>query len=368
MAAGKRFLALDIFRGLTIAGMILVNMPGSWDYLYAPFHHAEWHGFTFADLIFPAFLFIMGASIWYSFASYEYRLQPALAKKIIIRSLALFGIGLFLNAYPFYMSLNELRIMGVLQRIALTYCAGAFLILLFSIRAIIITSVVILLGYWGLLIGLGGSQPFALETNLVRSVDILIIGESHLWQELGLAFDPEGLLSTLPAIVNVLIGFMAAKYIGGPSVGIRRIQMLIAGGFGIIAIGLVWALVFPINKSLWTCSYVLLSSGCSLILFGLIIELVQKSGRRYWANPFIALGSNPLIIYAFSILWANTLWMLIISDTQGNKWEGYDWVYNFLFQPWAGNYFGSLMFGITNAAIFTLIALFLHQKKIYIKL
>ena len=207
VAAGERSLALDVFRGLAIAGMILVNTPGSWLHIYAPLRHAEWHGCTPTDLVFPFFLFATGAAMFFSFARTRCRPEPGVLRGIARRSALLVLIGVLLNAYPFLEPLSHWRIPGVLQRIGVAYALAALLILYCPGRWRYLVCLLLMLGYWWLLAAFGGQDPYSLESNLVRRLDLAILGADHLWNGFGVAFDPEGLLSTLPSVVSVVAGF-----------------------------------------------------------------------------------------------------------------------------------------------------------------
>ena len=248
----NRLLALDIFRGITIAAMIIVNIPGSWSYVYAPLRHAKWHGCTPTDLIFPFFLFIVGVAMTYSFKKFNNKISLIAVRKIAKRVLVIFLIGLALNAFPFNTGFSNLRILGVLQRIAIAYGIAAILCLYFKQKKLIIISGLILIVYWLILIIFSQGDPYAMESNLVRIIDLKIIGENHLWLGLGIPFDPEGLLSTLPAVVTVILGYLTGKLIQKESNLKSAIYKLLLIGIAAIIAGLIWGMVFPINKSLWT--------------------------------------------------------------------------------------------------------------------
>jgi len=197
----KRLLSLDIYRGITIVFMIIVNTPGSWQYVYAPLRHSEWHGCTPTDLVFPSFLFIVGVSMWFSMKKYGHTLNTRSVFKILYRTLIIFAAGFLLIWFPFVgKQLSGIRIMGVLQRIALAYGLGALLCLIVKKKYLWIVSAVILLGYWALLYFAGGSEPYSLEGNAVLKFDLLVLGKEHLYGGFGIPFDPEGLLSTIPAV------------------------------------------------------------------------------------------------------------------------------------------------------------------------
>ena len=212
--ATSRYLAIDFFRGLTIALMIIVNTPGDWEAVFAPLRHAEWHGCTLADWIFPFFLYIVGVSAWFSFEKYHQKLSPVLARKILRRAGLIFLIGVALNAYPFvHTNWPELRIMGVMQRIGLAYGLAAFLCLSLNKKQLVIASGLLLAGYWAALWFGGTGDPYSIETNLVRQIDIAVLGAAHLNHGISIPFESEGLLSTLPAVVTVVIGYLTGGLI-----------------------------------------------------------------------------------------------------------------------------------------------------------
>lgn len=365
-----RSLALDVFRGATIAGMILVNTPGSWSYVYAPLRHAAWHGATPTDLIFPFFLFVVGTAMWFSFARYQHTLSPELTKKILRRVGLIFLVGLFLHAFPFSGDLlSNLRIMGVLQRIALAYGLAAFLVLLLDQRKLLLASAGILLGYWALLRVFGGVDPYALETNVVGEVDRALFGERHVWDGFGIPFDPEGLLSTFPAVVTVVMGFIAGKWI---TTFERRedavLRMLLAGTLLILG-GLAWGMAFPINKPLWTSSYVLYTGGIAFASLAWFIWVIDVKGYRRWTVPLEVYGLNPLFAYVLSGVLARTLTRLIqVPAGDGQTISGYTWLYTRIFEPLAGPLNGSLLFAVSMVALIWLAVLPLYRRGIVIKI
>lgn len=355
----QRFPALDIMRGLTLALMILVNTPGSWSYVYAPLLHADWHGYTPTDFIFPFFLFMVGAALFFSQRSL---MQPHITagmrhKKIIKRTVLLFAIGLFLNAFPFLKPLDEVRILGVLQRIALAYMFAAFIVLYAGTIARWVIGVAILLGYW-LLLQLS-DQPYSLEGSIVRQFDLAVLGASHLWQGKGIAFDPEGLLSTIPAIVNVLLGFEVARILSsGGSSPLKKLALL---GALLIAIALIWNIYFPINKSLWTSPFVLITSGVGIVVL-LSLVVLEKTPAKWALGFFTPFGKNPLFIYALSFIWSTLLYTLTIGE------QSY---YDFFYQQLArflDVYNASLLFAAIHVLFFWCIAKFMEKKNITISL
>lgn len=365
-----RLLALDVFRGATIAGMILVNMPGSWGHIYGPLRHAAWHGATPTDFIFPFFLFVVGTAMWFSFARFGHRLSATLAKKIIRRVALIFLVGLFLSAYPFSSGfLSELRVMGVLQRIALAYGLAAFLCLLLDPRKLILASGAILLGYWALLRVFGGADPYSLENNVVRRVDRALFGDAHVWHGFGTPFDPEGLLSTLPAAVTVVLGFFAGRWI---ATSVRRedavLRMLLAGTLLVLA-GLVWNPALPINKPLWTSSYVLYTGGIAFVALAWFVWVIDVKGYRRWTGPLEVFGLNPLFAYVLSGVLARTMTRLIrVPVADGETISGYQWLYSRVFEPLAGPLNGSLLFALSMVLLIWLAVLPLYRRSIVIKI
>lgn len=367
ISKGERSLALDVFRGLAIAGMILVNTPGSWAHIYAPLRHADWHGCTPTDLVFPFFLFATGAAMFFSFARSDYRPTPDILRGIARRSALLVLIGIALNAYPFLAPLGEWRIPGVLQRIGLAYALGALLVLYCPGWWRGVVALVIMLGYWWLLVAFGGADPFGLESNLVRRIDIALLGESHLWGGTGIPFDPEGLLSTLPAVVSVLAGFEAARVSRrAPSLS-AAMQRLLLGGAVMVVLGWLWGLWFPINKALWTSSYVLYTSGIGWLTLAALMLLVDHFGWRKLARPLQIYGTNPLFIYILSIVAARTLWVITLADGEGGEVSLYTWLYQQLL-PLAEPLNASLVFALAHVLLFYLLSLALYRRNIIIKL
>lgn len=371
MTKSNRYLALDVLRGITISGMILVNTPGSWSYIYPPLRHAAWHGCTPTDLVFPFFLFVMGVSMFFSFAKYGDGLTKASLLKIGKRSLLIFGIGLFLNSFPQWQAdFSKLRIMGVLQRIAVVYALASVLILALSKRQLTVLGLVLLLGHWAGLYFLGGESPYSLEGNATIPFDRFVFGESHLYRGFGIAFDPEGLFSSLSAVVTVLIGY-------GVGIMIRDLErsklpgyLLISGGVLVLA-GWLWSWVLPLNKPLWTSSYVVYTAGLAMILLSLLVWLVDIKGYKKWTSFFVVFGMNPLFIFAFSILWVKILARLMkFSSIDGDApvvMNGYTALYQKVFLPIAGEMNGSLLFALVHIVFFWFIGWLLYRKKIFIK-
>jgi predicted acyltransferase len=367
-SASQRYLALDVLRGMTVALMILVNNPGSWAHIYAPLEHAAWQGCTPTDLVFPFFLFVVGASMFFSFSKYGNQLSKESLLKIGKRTLLIFAIGLFLNSFPQWnQDFSKLRIMGVLQRIALAYGFAALIVLGVKRRFLPYLCGIILLAYWGLVIYAGGANPYSLAGNPASPFDSALLGIGHLYKGFGIPFDPEGLFSTLPAIVTVLIGYMIGSVIKeSPRM---KVPAKLAA-FGIVALiaGWLWGLYFPICKAIWSSSYVLYTAGWASILLALLIWLIDLKGYSGWTSFFVVFGVNPLFIFAFSGLWARIIGRMIqVTVADGKVISGSTWIYNNIFVPIGGDLNGSLLFAVAHVILFWLLGYVLYKKKIFIK-
>jgi predicted acyltransferase len=364
----NRFAALDAFRGLTIAAMILVNTPGSWSYVYPPLRHAKWHGCTPTDFIFPFFLFIVGAAMWFSFEKYGRRLSGAAVRKVAKRAAIIFLIGFALNLYPFNRDMSEIRIMGVLQRIGLAYGLAALLCLSLDRLKLVIVSAVLLIGYWILLAIFGDGDPFGLEGNLVRRIDLAVLGETHLWKGTGVPFDPEGILSTVPSVVSITGGYLIGSWVQASRAEKAAIAKLILFGAVLICLAWLWNMAFPINKYLWTSSYVLYTTGMAAILLSLFILLIDIHKYRRWAFPFIVFGMNSLFVYALSSFWVLTSIYVFKFSSNGGTVTLYSRLYNSIFVPVAGRMNGSLLFALSHLFVFWLLLFLLYRKRIFIKI
>ncbi len=367
--ASKRLLSLDVFRGLAIASMILVNNPGSWQHVYSPLLHAEWHGFTPTDLIFPAFLFIAGVAMAFSFAKYTKSLQPdpRVYWRIGRRCLILFLLGLLLNGFPTY-NWSELRLLGVLQRISLAYLLAALAALKLPRLGLWVLSATILLGYWGALMvipvpgfGAGDLSP---EGNLIGYIDRLLLGQQHLYRQGD--FDPEGLLSTLPAVVTVLTGYLTGSWLRDqPRQSLTSLTLLSFGIIGIV-VGWYWGNLFPLNKQLWTSPFVLLSSGWSLVLLAICYEIIEVWRLRRWATPLEIMGLNAIALFVGSGLVARLLYRLPLGR-EADAPSTYTWLYQTLFVPWAGELNGSLLFALTWVLLWWLVLYLLYRRGWFLK-
>ncbi len=381
-----RVLSLDAFRGIAITGMILVNTPGSWKYVYSPLRHAEWHGCSPTDLVFPFFLFIVGVAMSFSFSK---RIEQGFSKsqlhlKILKRSLIIFGLGLFLNAYPFNIpfSLTELqtsfhfidilkrfetvRIVGVLQRIAMCYLFASLITINLNKRGQVLTSISFLALYWLLMI-LFSSDPFSLEENLIRKIDLFILGKNHMYTGMGIPFDPEGLLSTIPAIVTVIFGLFVGDFLRkNISRVIKTYGLLIAGISGII-FGYILGFGFPINKQLWSPSYTIYTAGWATLILSGCFWLIDVKKISMWAKPFIIFGTNPIFVFTASGLAVKTILRIKIYSGESST-SLYSWLYNSIFVPIGGNLNGSLFFAISWILFWFLVLSYMYKKKVFIKI
>ncbi len=367
--SSSRLVSLDIFRGMTIAFMIIVNTPGSWKYVYAPLKHAEWHGCTPTDLVFPFFLFIVGVSTWYSLKKYGNEINGNSILRILRRMITIFAVGLLLTIFPYFSrDYSTLRIMGVLQRIALAYGIGSIICLALRKEYLWVVTAVLLLLYWALLAFFGGADPYSLNDNLALKADLAILGRNHMYKGFGIPFEPEGLLSTIPAICTVIIGYFTGELISkGRASGKTVIKLLLIGA-GTAGLGYLWGMVFPINKALWTSSYVLYSAGFAMIVLSLIYLLADVLKFTMWGTFFVVFGTNALFTFAMAAIWTKLMLYVIKIPSGGEKLSFYNWFYEKVCIPVAGNMNGSLMFAIIQVMLLWALALILYRKKILIRL
>ena len=365
---GARLASLDAFRGITIAGMILVNNPGSWSHVYAPLLHAEWHGWTPTDLIFPFFLFIVGVAMAFSLVPRLERGEGrgGLLRKVIRRSLILIGLGLLLAAYPRF-DLANIRFPGVLQRIGLVYFFASLAVMRTGPRGQAATALVLLLVYWALmtLVPVPGFGPGDLgpDGNLAAYVDRAVFG-SHIWRD---TWDPEGLLSTLPAVATTLLGVLTGGLLRSRREALEKVAWLFVLGWAGILLGVVWNGAFPINKNLWTSSYVVFTAGAALQFLAVCYFLIDVKGWKRWARPAIAFGMNAIAVFVLSGLFVKTL-LFIRLPAGDDTISLYGWIYRHLFVSWAGPLNGSLAFAIVNILMWWALMELLYRKRIFIKI
>jgi len=364
-----RLLSLDVFRGITIAGMILVNNPGSWDYVYPALRHAEWNGWTPTDLIFPFFLFIVGVAITYSFAN---RLAKGISRKklflqVIRRTLILFALGLFLNGFPYY-NLATIRIMGVLQRIALAYFFSSVIYLAFKTRAQVVITVLLLLVYWALMklvpVPGYGVGILAKEGNLAQYIDNLIL-KGHMWTP---TWDPEGFLSTIPAIATTLLGVFTGQFLRSDREPLQKTSTLfLLGNVGLV-LGVIWDIWFPINKNLWTSSYVIFTGGMALLFLATCYYLIDVKKSTWWTKPFVIYGTNAITVYVLSGILARILILVRIPQPDGTNVLLKTFIYQNYFASWAGPMNGSLFFALAYIILWLGIMTIFYKKGIFIKI
>jgi len=369
----NRYLALDVLRGLTIAFMIIVNTAGDWSNMFAPLAHAKWHGFTPTDLVFPTFLFVVGNAMSFSIKKLQQMNSSDFFKKVGKRALLIFLIGWLLNAFPFYdisesgaisfIDLTEVRLFGVLQRIALCYFFAAIVLYYGGIKGGWIFSGIALIGYWIILYFFGdAADPYGLAGNAAIKFDLAILGPERMYGGEGIPFDPEGILSTLPAIVNVIAGYFAGKMIQKLGNSNDTVKKLLAIGLILIIASYLWNFVFPINKKIWTSSYVLLTVGIDLLLIALLIVIIEVKNWRGWTYFFEVFGRNPLILYVLSGIVVTLLSMIPIGDT---TLKGF--IYANLYTSWLPPKTASFLFAFSYMLLIWLIGLWMDRKRIYIK-
>lgn len=361
-----RFTSLDVFRGLTICLMIVVNMQGEGAYPFLG--HADWFGFTAADIVFPSFLFAMGNAL--AFGGRKDMPAGDFWVKTLRRTVIIFALGYLLYWFPFFKltdagwvmkPIEETRIMGVLQRIALCYLIAAVAARYLGVRGLLALSAVLLLGYWGLLLASAPPELALTKTgNIGNLVDQVILGKSHLypWDE---GFEPEGLLGTLPAAVNVIFGYLAGLYIKKHTPGHFVMLRFIGAGVVLILAALAWGTVFPIGKKLWTSSFVLLTVGIDLIVLAGLIAWIDQAKQTFGVRFFEIFGKNPLIVYLFAELIAVTLWQFNVGDQAAIKWVSSSVQ---MVVPGAP---GALLFAVLFMLFCWLFAWCLHRNRIVIK-
>jgi predicted acyltransferase len=363
-----RMASLDVFRGLTIAGMILVNNPGSWEAIYSPLEHAAWHGWTPTDLVFPFFLFIVGVSITLALGRRNDSgdSKRDLYLKIIRRSLIIFGLGLFLAGFPRY-DLSTLRIPGVLQRIAVCYLIASVIFLNTKWRTQAVVAASFLLLYWAVMVLIPvpgfSAGDLSMEGNVAAYVDRTLFGR-HTWKPL---YDPEGILSTLPAIATTLAGVLTGHWLRLRRSEFEKVAGMFVAGASLVVAGWAWGFWFPINKALWTSSYVLLTAGLALQLLAVCFWLVDIKSVRRWAKPFLIFGTNALAVYFLSELFSRIISLITFTRADGSAVDLQTFVYENLFASWTSPKCASLLFAICIVLLWLGVAAILYRKRIFIK-
>lgn len=393
----QRFYSLDVFRGATVAFMILVNNPGSWSYVYGPLEHAPWNGCTPTDLVFPFFLFAVGNALAFVMPGLETKGDAAFLRKIFQRTLLIFGIGLLLNWFPFIKWSGDhlvgkawadpvsptapsgadatgIRILGVLQRIALAYCFASLILYYAKLRRAFVIGVVILFGYWIGCALLGDpADPYSLHGFFGTQVDKYILGVAHMYKGEGTAFDPEGLVSTLPAIVQVIFGYLVGHYILQKGKTYEMVASLFVVGCVLVFAGYCWDMIFPINKKIWSSSFVIYTTGLATLVLALLLYTVElKEHRGWWSRFFDVFGKNALFIFMVSGILPRLQGLFHIAsgfDANGHaRYSGLkEWMYDHLFAPAFGPMNGSLLYAVFTILLFWCLCYWLDKKKIYVK-
>ncbi len=400
----QRYYSLDVFRGATVAFMIMVNNPGSWSSIFAPLGHAPWHGCTPTDLVFPFFLFAVGNAMAFVMPRLQEAGPAVFWRKVIKRTVLIFLIGLFIMWWPFVKWQGEdlafrhwvnpdnpeqgIRILGVLQRIALAYFFASIMAFYLKPRNIIWLSVIILFGYWGLCYFLGGEDPYSLQGWFGNVIDKQIIGIAHMYKGEGVPFEPEGLASTLPAIVQVAFGYLTGVFIRNqgqvnwlwskvPTSNephFKLVSGLFVTGFILLVLGWTWSLGFPINKKIWTSSYVLYTVGLGILTIGTMIWYIEVQGVRNWLTKFFdVFGKNPLFIYVLSAVLIRFVGLFRIPNGLGENGEqlyttAFSWFYTNICSAVPGPpEMGSLVYAVSYMLLMWSVGYVLDKKGIYVK-
>ncbi|MEN9701032.1 MAG: hypothetical protein RIR55_335 [Bacteroidota bacterium] len=380
----QRYYSLDVFRGATVALMILVNNPGSWGHIFSPLEHASWHGCTPTDLVFPFFLFAVGNAMSFVMPKLALGTAAEFWKKVIKRTLLIFAIGLFLNWSPFvkwsdnhliFKVWEHVRILGVLQRIALCYFFASVIVYYGKSRMALFIGMMILVIYWVLNIVFGAAgHPYSLSGYFGNAIDQSILGVSHIYKGEGVPFDPEGLVSMFPAIVQVILGFLVGEYIQAKGKNFEMLANVLLTGVVLVLAGWIWDFSFPINKKIWTSSYVLYTTGLAMITLGMFIFLLEfKEAKGKWSHFFDVFGKNPLFIFVLSGFLPRVLALLRWVDHTDEKGQpvytsAFPWFYEHVCKNINSDLrIGSFVYALCFIAFMFSLAYILDKKKIYIK-
>ena len=390
MLLKQRFYSLDVFRGATVCLMILVNNPGSWSHIYPPLEHAPWHGLTPTDLVFPFFLFAVGNALSFVMPRLKEEGNSIFWKKVIKRTLLIFLIGIFLQWWPFVKWSNDhlvfrqwidpanpesgVRILGVLQRIALCYFFASIIIYYLKPRKAFYVGLILLLVYWILCLIGNPSDPFSLAGWFGTDIDKQILHAPHMYKGEGVPFDPEGIMSTLPSIVEVIFGFMVGDYIQKKGKNFEMIAGLFVIGVAMIITGLCWGTIFPINKKIWTSSYTVYTSGLATITIATMIYFIEIKGVKGWLSKFFdVFGKNALFVFALSSFLPRTLALIRIPDHLNDEGQmvytnPWSWLYQKVLVNIPGDpRIGSLLYAICVIIFMWAICYWMDKKKIYVK-
>jgi predicted acyltransferase len=380
----QRFYSLDVFRGATVCLMILVNNPGTWSHIYDPLEHAPWHGLTPTDLVFPFFLFAVGNAMAFVMPKLEQGGDALFWRKVLKRSLLIFAIGLFLAWWPFVKwsgdalvfkpwvytdkegNAQGVRILGVLPRIAICYFFAAAIVYYLKLRKAFYVGILMLLLYWVLCFLLGdGADPYSMKGWFGNKIDEAVLGAAHMYKGEGMLFDPEGLMSTLPAIVQVIFGYIVGDYIIKKGKNYEMVTGLFVGGIGLLLAGFCWDMVFPINKKIWTSSYTVYTTGLAMITIATMIYMIEfKNIKGGLAKFFDVFGKNALFVFALSAFLPKGFALIRLGDGV-NPWN---WLYKkvLIHTPGAKEN-GSLLYAICVIIFMWGICYWMDKKKIYVK-
>ncbi|MGO9021383.1 MAG: acyltransferase family protein [Syntrophobacteraceae bacterium] len=372
VALKGRLTSLDAFRGFTIALMILVNSPGDPGAVYAPLSHVVWNGWTFADTVFPSFLFIVGVSLVFSFARQEEKGTPnsAYMVRLLRRTSILFALGLFLNGFPSF-QLSTIRIPGVLQRIALCYFFASLIVLNAGLRGRILWLVGLLASYWLMMrfipvpgIGTGVLEP---GKNFAAWVDSLFLS-GHMWSYYNGAWDPEGIVSTIPAITTTLFGVLTGQWLWSSLPERRKVAGMVCAGLVLLIAGTILDSWLPINKSIWTSTFSIFMAGVALVCLAFFHWSIDIADFSRWAKPLIILGLNPITVYVLSELFDTTLRLLNVSMSKGQVIDCQTYMFKSLCVPIARSETASLIYGLLTLLFMYLIAWIMWRKRLFIKI
>ncbi len=391
MVKHSRLLALDVMRGITIAGMILVNNPGNWGYVYAPLKHAFWNGLTPTDLVFPFFMFIMGVSMFFSLEKYDSGLNRALLGKILKRTVIIFFIGVLLTwfaqlCYSVFdmnspkallyriqdgaLSFNNLRLLGVMQRLAISYCISSLLFVLIKPRYFLFVAFLII-GVYYLILRLG-SGFYLSDDNIIIIIDKLLLGSNHMYTERlpdgsSISFDPEGLLSTIPCLSQVMFGMFVGRYIRMEKENINRISSIFIFGTIILFIGFLLSYEIPINKKIWSPTYVLVTCGYASLLLGLLIWLIDMKQIKRWSVFFESFGINPLFMYVLGTIFSILFDALPLPVSTGYA-SMRNLIYGFFLTWGMTPYLASFLYAVLFITFNWIFGYGLYKRRIYIKI
>lgn len=378
--ASQRFLALDVFRGLTICFMIIVNTSGNYETTFPALLHASWHGFTPTDLVFPSFLFAVGNAMSFVMPKWADKSSGYVVGKILKRTALIFLLGFLMYWFPFFRydetghltlsPFSETRVFGVLQRIALAYGMASLMLYFFKTRTTVIITCLILLLYWPILYYFGDQpDPYGIHNNAVLKLDTWLIGTKHLYTGEGFPFDPEGLLSTFPAIGNVVAGFLVGNYIRRKGKTYEGLTKLLLAGFILLVIAHFWNYVFPINKKLWTSSFVLHTVALDCMIISFVIYIIDFRKKTNWTYFFEVFGRNPLTIYLFSELMATVFFMIQVEPGV----NVYSWLFLYIFgyatsfMGFIGPYTGAFLQAVFYMLLCWCVGYFMDKRKIYLR-